>query len=186
MRKSLAAVLFIIVLLFIGFRVDAQELPSLVVVQRAAALDIANVDFQDLEELDNYIREVEGDIYSQPHILVVVPDSTFFNEVSGLPHNFTGWTGATLGVNWNFVINNRGEAFVDPPVRLSIVTLFQNDATQLGLIAHELSHAVFTDHGDGQSLGDANFWERITNAAYNRNCGISVYCLDIEDIIYGD
>lgn len=148
------------------------------------ALNIPEVSYEELVEIDQYIRIVESDTTGYPHILVVVPNSSSFAEFFGDYRSYVGWTGATSSVNWNWETNAMGEPFIDNFAMLSAVTPFQNPAVQFGLIVHELSHASFTNHGNGSSLGDANFWERIANAAYNHNCGINIYCLDLENIIY--
>ena len=185
-RKIIIAIIFSLLLAYLCSRTTlAQEDYPLLTIIELTPLDIEHVDADDLTELDAYIRKIEGDIYPRPHILVVTENSRSFADVLNRPGNYTGWTGATLsGVNWNFATNQRGRAFEDTPAALSIVTIFERDAVQFGLIAHELSHAVYTTHGDGTTLGDANYWERIANNAYSQSCSNNPHCEAIREIIY--
>lgn len=178
-RKLLIA----IILIAAFYRVQSQAL-TLVTVQYAVP-EMPFVSGQDLIDSDLYIRQIEGNRNSKIRVLVFIADESYFTTV--LPNvnlNFIGYSGVTLSsYRWNWATNQ-----ADPDgerVALSVVRLFDNPAVMYGLILHELSHSAYTEHGNGTTLGDANYWERIGNAAYNRNCN-DVHCSELERIIYDD
>lgn len=176
-------ILIVLGLMFPVFLAESQA-PTLTVIQ-IAALDIPFVDNQDLIDADLYIRSVEDDNHL-PHVLVAVSNNTYIAQIFGNPNrDYSGWSGATTERwRWNF---NTNQTDIDGDrASLSVVTIFYDPAVQFGLILHELSRASGTGHGNGTQIGDANYWERIGNAAYNRQCSMTVFCLDIESIIYDD
>lgn len=169
-------------------RVASQELyPHFSLIEDGTTLQIDEVTEEELSRVDSYLRLVEGDPYEWPHVLVIVPDGSYFDMWIGDLANgldLSRASGLTTSVNWNFDRMERGDAFVDQATWISLARQFDDDATMFGLIVHELSHAVHTRHGNGTALGDANYWERIARNAYNQNCGTNIYCLDLETIIY--
>ena len=183
MLKTMLIVLIVVGLMFPALLVETQA-PSLTVIQ-IAALSIPYVDEQDLTEADLYIRSVEDD-NGLPHVLVSVPNNSYIGQIFGnAERDYSGWSAATSARwRWNFN-TNQTDAYGDR-VSLSVVTIFSDPAVQFGLILHELSHASGTDHGNGTQIGDANYWERLGNAAYNRICNITIHCIDLENIIYDD